>query len=113
MPSFRKRSHVQIVALGDPAKLLLWPSAQNGPRLAGKLREGKQDVRVFLMNDTADLARDVTKKPRRTGRCAPMLSRRSRFANPSSVLAPGGGAPETAGRGPVTVKLSNTERVEE
>ena len=35
----------------------------NGLRLAGKLREGKQDVRIFLMNDAVDLARDVTKKP--------------------------------------------------
>ena len=35
----------------------------NALRLAGKLREGKQDVRLFLMNDAVDLARDVTKKP--------------------------------------------------
>jgi len=35
----------------------------NALRLAGKLREGKQDVRIFLMNDAVDLARDVTKKP--------------------------------------------------
>src|SRR6266516_2415038 len=35
----------------------------NGLRLAGKLREGRQDVRIFLMNDAVDLARDVTKKP--------------------------------------------------
>src|ERR687888_543516 len=35
----------------------------NGLRLAGKLREGGQDVRIFLMNDAVDLARDVLKKP--------------------------------------------------
>lgn len=35
----------------------------NGLRLAGKLRENGQDVRIFLMNDAVDLARDVLKKP--------------------------------------------------
>ncbi len=35
----------------------------NGLRLAGKLKEGGQDVRIFLMNDAVDLARDVLKKP--------------------------------------------------
>ncbi len=35
----------------------------NGLRLAGKLREGGQDVRVFLMNDAVYLARDATSKP--------------------------------------------------
>jgi uncharacterized protein involved in oxidation of intracellular sulfur len=35
----------------------------NGLRLAGKLREAGQDVRIFLMNDAVDMARDVLKKP--------------------------------------------------
>jgi uncharacterized protein involved in oxidation of intracellular sulfur len=35
----------------------------NGLRLAGKLRETGQDVRIFLMNDAVDLARDVLLKP--------------------------------------------------
>lgn len=35
----------------------------NGLRLAAKLREGGQDVRIFLMNDAVDLARDVCKRP--------------------------------------------------
>jgi uncharacterized protein involved in oxidation of intracellular sulfur len=35
----------------------------NGLRLAGKLREAGQNVRIFLMNDAVDLARDVTNKP--------------------------------------------------
>ena len=35
----------------------------NGLRLAGKLRENGQEVRIFLMNDTVDMARDVLKKP--------------------------------------------------
>ena len=34
----------------------------NGLRLAGKLRENGQEVRIFLMNDAVDLARDVLKK---------------------------------------------------
>jgi len=37
--------------------------AWNGLRLAGKLRESGQDVRIFLMNDAVDMARDVLKKP--------------------------------------------------
>lgn len=37
--------------------------AWNGLRLAGKLRENGQEVRVFLMNDSVDLARDACKKP--------------------------------------------------
>ncbi|MDX9866346.1 MAG: DsrE family protein [Kiritimatiellia bacterium] len=35
----------------------------NGLRLAGKLKEGGQDVRIFLMNDAVDLARDVCRPP--------------------------------------------------
>lgn len=35
----------------------------NGLRLAGKLRENGQEVRIFLMNDSVDMARDVCKKP--------------------------------------------------
>ena len=35
----------------------------NGLRLAGKLQEAGQDVRVFLMNDSVDMARDVCKPP--------------------------------------------------
>jgi uncharacterized protein involved in oxidation of intracellular sulfur len=35
----------------------------NGLRLAGKLEEGGQDVRIFLMNDAVDMARDVLQKP--------------------------------------------------
>lgn len=35
----------------------------NGLRLAAKLREARQDVRIFLMNDAVDLARDVTRRP--------------------------------------------------
>jgi uncharacterized protein involved in oxidation of intracellular sulfur len=35
----------------------------NGLRLAGKLRENGQEVRIFLMNDSVDLARDACKKP--------------------------------------------------
>jgi len=35
----------------------------NGLRLAGKLRENGQEVRIFLMNDSVDMARDVMKKP--------------------------------------------------
>lgn len=35
----------------------------NGLRLAGKLKEGGQDVRLFLMNDSVDLARDVCRPP--------------------------------------------------
>ncbi len=35
----------------------------NGLRLAGKLRENGQEVRIFLMNDAVDMARDVCKKP--------------------------------------------------
>ena len=35
----------------------------NGLRLAGKLHESGQDVRIFLMNDSVDMARDVLQKP--------------------------------------------------
>jgi uncharacterized protein involved in oxidation of intracellular sulfur len=35
----------------------------NGLRLAGKLREAGQDVRLFLMNDAVDMARDALGKP--------------------------------------------------
>ena len=35
----------------------------NGLRFAGKLLEAGQEVRVFLMNDSVDMARDVCKPP--------------------------------------------------
>ena len=35
----------------------------NGLRLAGTLRQSGQDVRIFLMNDAVDLARDACKPP--------------------------------------------------
>jgi uncharacterized protein involved in oxidation of intracellular sulfur len=35
----------------------------NGLRLAGKLLDAGQDVRIFLMNDSVDMARDVCKPP--------------------------------------------------
>jgi uncharacterized protein involved in oxidation of intracellular sulfur len=35
----------------------------NGLRLAGKLRENGQEVRVFLMNDSVDMAREACRKP--------------------------------------------------
>ncbi len=35
----------------------------NGLRLAGKLLEAEQEVRIFLMNDSVDLARDVCRPP--------------------------------------------------
>jgi uncharacterized protein involved in oxidation of intracellular sulfur len=35
----------------------------NGLRLAGKLVEAQQEVRIFLMNDSVDMARDVCKPP--------------------------------------------------
>ncbi len=35
----------------------------NGLRLAGKLLETGQSVRIFLMNDAVDMARDVCKPP--------------------------------------------------
>jgi len=35
----------------------------NGLRLAGKLQETGQEVRIFLMNDSVDMARDVCKPP--------------------------------------------------
>ncbi|MDD4349732.1 MAG: DsrE family protein [Opitutales bacterium] len=35
----------------------------NGLRLADKLMEAKQEVRIFLMNDFVDMARDVCKPP--------------------------------------------------
>jgi uncharacterized protein involved in oxidation of intracellular sulfur len=35
----------------------------NGLRLAGKLLETGQEVRLFLMNDAVDMARDACKKP--------------------------------------------------
>ena len=35
----------------------------NGLRLAGKLLEMEQEVRIFLMNDSVDMARDACKPP--------------------------------------------------
>ncbi len=35
----------------------------NGLRLAGKLQESGQDVRIFLMSDAVDMARDACKPP--------------------------------------------------
>lgn len=35
----------------------------NGLRLAGRLLDARAEVRIFLMNDAVDLARDVCKKP--------------------------------------------------
>ena len=35
----------------------------NGLRLAGKLLESGQEVRIFLMNDSVDMARDIYKPP--------------------------------------------------
>ena len=35
----------------------------NGLRLAGKLQEAGQEVRIFLMNDSVDMARDACKQP--------------------------------------------------
>lgn len=35
----------------------------NGLRLAGNLLEAGKEVRIFLMNDSVDLARDVCKPP--------------------------------------------------
>lgn len=35
----------------------------NALRLADKLLENKCEVRIFLMNDAVDLARDICKKP--------------------------------------------------
>ena len=35
----------------------------NGLRLAGKLLDAEQEVRIFLMNDSVDMARDVCKPP--------------------------------------------------
>lgn len=35
----------------------------NGLRLAGKLLEAGQEVRIFLMNDSVDMARDALKQP--------------------------------------------------
>jgi uncharacterized protein involved in oxidation of intracellular sulfur len=35
----------------------------NGLRLAGKLLETGQNVRIFLMNDAVDMARDVCEPP--------------------------------------------------
>lgn len=35
----------------------------NGLRLAGKLLEAGQEVRIFLMNDAVDMARDVCRPP--------------------------------------------------
>ncbi|KAA0257244.1 sulfur reduction protein DsrE [Deferribacter autotrophicus] len=35
----------------------------NALRLAKKLHEKGEEVRIFLMNDAVDLARDITKKP--------------------------------------------------
>ncbi len=35
----------------------------NGLRLAGRLQETGQEVRIFLMNDSVDMARDACKPP--------------------------------------------------
>jgi len=35
----------------------------NGLRLAGQLKKAGEDVRVFLMNDSVDMARDICKPP--------------------------------------------------
>ena len=35
----------------------------NGLRLAGKLLEAEQEVKIFLMNDSVDMAREVCKPP--------------------------------------------------
>ena len=35
----------------------------NGLRLAGKLTEGGNEVRIFLMNDAVDMARDSCRPP--------------------------------------------------
>lgn len=35
----------------------------NGLRLAGKLLEAGQEVRIFLMNDAVDMARDLCRPP--------------------------------------------------
>ncbi len=35
----------------------------NGLRLAEALYNGKQEVRIFLMNDAVDMARDMSKPP--------------------------------------------------
>ncbi|MHB1461399.1 MAG: DsrE/DsrF/TusD sulfur relay family protein [Armatimonadota bacterium] len=35
----------------------------NGLRLAGKLQEAGQEVRIFLMNGAVDMARDICKPP--------------------------------------------------
>ncbi|PID47775.1 MAG: sulfur reduction protein DsrE [Proteobacteria bacterium] len=35
----------------------------NGLRLAGQLQETGQEVRIFLMNDSVDMARDACKPP--------------------------------------------------
>jgi uncharacterized protein involved in oxidation of intracellular sulfur len=35
----------------------------NALRLAYNLLKDKQDIRIFLMNDSVDLARDICKKP--------------------------------------------------
>lgn len=37
--------------------------AWNGLRLADKLLEAGQEVRIFLMNDSVDMARDICKPP--------------------------------------------------
>ena len=35
----------------------------NGLRLAGSLLDKSEDVRIFLMNDSVDMARDICKPP--------------------------------------------------
>ena len=37
--------------------------AWNGLRLAKTLKEMNEEVKIFLMNDSVDLAREITKKP--------------------------------------------------
>ena len=35
----------------------------NGLRLAGKLKDSEQEVRLFLMNDSVDMAREICRPP--------------------------------------------------
>lgn len=35
----------------------------NGLRLAGQLKKDGEDVRIFLMNDSVDMARDICRPP--------------------------------------------------
>ena len=53
----------------------------NGLRLAESLLKTGVDVRIFLMNDAVDMARDATRPPRR-------LLQSWRYAKRSSVSVP-------------------------